>query len=158
MICVISSVSILLYSSNRCHPCSPSKFWFVMSDRSVLRFEKNLSARSVVFSAWVCVVGVSFLVWPNSRIVVVSDFRKLLSLVHLFIFYIVFDWVVVLAISSLQYIIRAVCDTAFRHLYTVWTRSYMFCDNVLWYSFQAAFPSDIVFWISLIHHLATRPP
>ncbi len=104
------------------------------------------------------IVGISPLIWPNDRIVTISGFRKLLSLAHLFIFHIVFGWMVALAISSLQYTVYIACNTAFRCLYTVWTRFYMFCNNVLWYSFQTVFPSDIVSWTSLIHHLATRPP
>ncbi len=131
MICVTSSVLVFLYSSNCCRPYSPSKLWSVISDRSVLRFRKNLSARNVVFSIWVCVVGVSPSMQPNDRIVVVSSFKKLLSFVHLFIFYIVFNWMVALAISSFQYTVYVVYDTAFCHLYIAWTHSYIFCDDVL---------------------------
>ncbi len=63
-----------------------------------------------------------------------------------------------LTISSLQHTVHIVCNIAFCHLYTIWTRSYMFCDDILWYSFQIVFPSDIVSWTSLIYHLAIWSP
>ncbi len=131
MICVILSISVFLYNSNRCHLCSPLKFWFVISDRSVLRLGKNLSVRSIVFSIWVCIVETSPSIWPNGRIVAISGFRKLLNLAHLLIFHIVFDWMVTLAISNLQHIVCIVYNTAFCHLYTVWIRFHMFYDDVL---------------------------
>ncbi len=63
-----------------------------------------------------------------------------------------------LTISSLQYTVYIVCNIVFCHLYTAWTRSHMFCNDILWYSFQAVFPSDIVSWISLIYYLAIWSP
>ncbi len=144
MICIILLISVFLCNSNRCHLCFPSKFWFVISDRSVLRFGKNLFVKSVVFSIWVYVIRMSFSIWSNNRIVTVSGFRKFFSFVHLFIFHIVFGWMMALAISSLQYIIYVVCNTVFCRLYIAWIRFYIFCDDVLWYSLHIAFPSNIV--------------